>query len=57
MRRAGVYNRPYDLRCYAETQLIIAASNGKLSYPYVQFIAGHKGDIESRYSTNKGKLP
>ncbi len=57
MRRAGVYNRPYVLRCYAETQLIIAESRGKISHPYVQFIAGHKGDIESRYSTNKGKLP
>jgi hypothetical protein len=56
MRRAGVYNRPYVLRCYAETQLIIAESRGKISHPYVQFIAGHKGDIESRYSTNKGKL-
>jgi hypothetical protein len=57
MRRAGVYKRPYVLRCYAETQLIIAESRGKISHPYVQFIAGHKGDIESRYSTNKGKLP
>jgi hypothetical protein len=56
MRRAGVYKRPYVLRCYAETQLIIAESRGKISHPYVQFIAGHKGDIESRYSTNKGKL-
>ena len=56
MRRAGVYNRPYVLRCYAETQLIIAESRGKVSHPYVQFFAGHKGDIESRYSTNKGKL-
>ena len=29
----------------------------KISHPYLQFIAGHKGDIESRYSTNKGRLP
>jgi len=57
MRRAGVYKRPYVLRCYAETQLIIAESKGKISHPYLQFIAGHKGDIESRYSTNKGRLP
>ncbi len=56
MRRAGVYKRPYVLRCYAETQLIIAESRGKISHPYVQFIAGHKGDIESSYSTNKSKL-
>jgi len=57
MRKAGVYKRPYVLRAYAETQLIIAESKGKISHPYLQFIAGHKGDIESRYSTNKGVLP
>ena len=57
MRRAGVYKRPYVLRAYAETQLIIAESKGKISHPYLHFIAGHKGDIESRYSTNKGILP
>jgi hypothetical protein len=57
MRAAGVQKRPYVLRAYAETQLIIAESKGKISHPYLQFIAGHKGDIEARYSTNKGKLP
>jgi len=57
LRKAGVYKRPYVLRCYAETQLIIAESQGRISHPYLQFIAGHKGDIESRYSTNKGRLP
>jgi site-specific recombinase XerD len=57
MRRAGVWKRPYVLRAYAETQFIIAESKGKISHPYLQFIAGHKGDIESRYSTNKGRLP
>ena len=57
MRKAGVRKRPYVLRAYAETQLIIAESKGKISHPYLQFIAGHKGDIEARYSTNKGSLP
>jgi hypothetical protein len=56
MRSAGVRKRPYVLRAYAKTQLIIAESKGKISHPYLQFIAGHKGDIESRYSTNKGVL-
>ena len=56
MRRAGVRKRPYVLRAYAETQLIIAESRGKISHPYLQFMAGHKGDIEARYSTNKGRL-
>jgi len=57
MRKAGLRKRPYVLRAYAGTQLIIAESKGKISHPYLQFIAGHKGDIESRYSTNKGVLP
>jgi len=57
MRKAGVYKRPYVLRAYAETQLIIAESKAKISHPYLQFMAGHKGDIEARYSTNKGRLP
>lgn len=57
MRKAGVFKRAYVLRAYAETQLIIAESKGKISHPYLQFIAGHKGDIEARYSTNKGSLP
>lgn len=57
MRAAGVHKRPYVLRAYADTQLILAESKGKISHPYVQFFAGHKGDIEARYSTNKGRLP
>ncbi|MGI0016176.1 MAG: site-specific integrase, partial [Nitrososphaera sp.] len=57
MRKAGMFKRPYVLRAYAETQLIIAESKGRISHPYLQFIAGHKGDIEARYSTNKGSLP
>ena len=57
MRSAGVRKRPYVLRAYAETQLIIAESKGKISHPYMQFMAGHKGDVEARYSTNKGVLP
>lgn len=33
MRAAGVHKRPYVLRAYAETQLIIAESKGKTSHP------------------------
>jgi len=57
MRRAGVYKRPYVLRAYFATNMIIAESKGKISHPYLQFLMGHKGDIEARYSTNKGVLP
>jgi len=37
--------------------MIIAESKGKISHPYLQFLMGYKGDIEARYSTNKGILP
>ncbi|MBO3754642.1 MAG: hypothetical protein FGF53_07200 [Candidatus Brockarchaeota archaeon] len=55
--RAGFKWRPYVLRAYCDTNMIIAESKGKISHPYLQFIIGHKGDIEARYSTNKGVLP
>ncbi|MEM3765492.1 MAG: site-specific integrase [Candidatus Bathyarchaeia archaeon] len=55
--RAGFSWRPYVLRAYCDTNMIIAESKGKISHPYLQFIMGHKGDIEARYSTNKGILP
>jgi hypothetical protein len=57
MRKAGVYKRPYVLRAYFDTSMIIAESRGKISHPYLQFLMGYKGDIEARYSTNKGVLP
>ena len=45
------------LRVYFDTNMIIAESKGKISHPYLQFMMGHKGDIEARYSTNKRRLP
>jgi len=49
--------RPYVLRAYFDTQLLVAENHGKISHAYRQFFMGHKGDIEARYTTNKGKLP
>jgi hypothetical protein len=57
MRKAGVMGRPYVLRAYFDTNMIIAESRGRISHPYLQFFMGHRGDIEARYSTNKGVLP
>ncbi len=48
--------RPYVLRAYFDTQLLLAESNGKMTHAYRQFFMGHKGDIEARYTTNKGRL-
>jgi hypothetical protein len=55
--KAGFMWRPYVLRAYCDTGMIIAESKGLVSHPYLQFLMGHKGDIEARYSTNKGRLP
>ena len=51
--KAGFKWRPYVFRAYFATNLDIAESNGEISHPWRQFIMGHKGDIEARYSTNK----
>ena len=48
--------RPYVLRAYFDTQLLVAENHGKTSHAYRQFWMGHKGDMEARYTTNKGRL-
>jgi hypothetical protein len=49
--------RPYVLRAYFDTQLLLAENHGKISHAYRQFFMGHQGDMEARYTTNKGRLP
>jgi len=57
IRKAGFPWRPYVLRSYFDTQLMLAESKGLILRDYRQFWMGHKGDIENRYTTNKQKLP
>lgn len=57
MRVAGFPWRPYVLRSYFDTQLMQAESRGLVLRDYRQFWMGHRGDIEARYTTNKGMLP
>jgi len=57
MRDAGLAWRPYVLRSYFGTQLMLVESKGLVLRDYGQFWMGHKGDIENRYTTNKSKLP
>jgi hypothetical protein len=57
IKKAGFQWRPYVLRSYCATAFDIAETKGWLSHPWRQFFMGHKGDIEARYSTNKGRLP
>ncbi|MEM2760672.1 MAG: hypothetical protein QXW73_07790, partial [Nitrososphaerales archaeon] len=49
--------RPYVLRAYFDTQLLIAESRGKIAHDFRVFFMGHKGTIEAKYTTNKGILP
>ncbi len=48
--------RPYALRAYFDTQLLLAESHGCMTHAYRQFFMGHTGDMEARYTTNKGRL-
>ncbi|MGP8071236.1 MAG: site-specific integrase [Candidatus Bathyarchaeia archaeon] len=57
IRRAGFGWRPYVLRCYFDTQLLLAESKGALVRDFRSFFMGHSGDIENRYTTNKHRLP
>lgn len=57
IRKAGYGWRPYVLRSYFDTQLMLAESKGLVLRDYRGFWMGHKGDIENRYTTNKGRLP
>lgn len=57
IKEAGFSWRPYILRSYCATSLDIAEARGLISHPWRQFFMGHKGDMEARYSTNKGRLP
>jgi hypothetical protein len=56
MKAAGYQWRPYVLRCYFDTMLMLAESKGHVLRDYRQFWMGHKGDIENRYTTNKARL-
>ena len=57
IRGAGLPWRPYVLRSYFDTQLMLAESKGLVLRDYRTFWMGHKGDIENRYTTNKHRLP
>lgn len=53
MRKAGFKWRPYVLRSYFATQLMLAESKGLLLRDYREFWMGHVGDIEHVYTLNK----
>jgi hypothetical protein len=57
IRSAGFSWRPYVLRCYFDTRLLLAESNRSIIRDYRVFWMGHKGDIEQLYTLNKQVLP
>ena len=49
--------RPYVLRAYFDTELLVAESKGRMAHDFRVFFMGHKGSMEAKYTTNKGMLP
>ena len=49
--------RPYVLRAFFDTQLLIAESRGKIAHDFRVFFMGHTGSMEAKYTTNKSILP
>ena len=49
--------RPYVLRSFFSTRLLMAVSDGALDNNYRIYWMGHKGEMSARYSTNKSQLP
>jgi len=54
IRNAGFKWRPYVLRRYFDTRLMIAESDGLVIRDWRVFWMGHTGDIEHTYTVNKG---
>ncbi|MGI0090992.1 MAG: site-specific integrase, partial [Nitrososphaerales archaeon] len=57
IRKAVFKWRPYVLRSFFDTQLMIAESKGLTLRDHRTFFMGHKADIKNRYTANKGRLP
>ena len=54
IRDSGFTWRPYVLRRYFDTRLMMAESDGLIIKDYRTFWMGHNGDIEQTYTLNKG---
>ncbi len=56
IRNAGFTWRPYVLRAYFDSRLLMAQDERLIQRDYRAFFMGHTGDIEHRYTLNKGRL-
>jgi hypothetical protein len=57
IREAGFDYRPYILRSYFDTRMMMAEADGYIIKDWRKFWMGHTGDIEHTYTLNKGRLP
>jgi len=57
MRSAGLDQRPYVWRSYFLSRLLEASNSGKASDRYIEFWAGHRGDVTAKhYTTGRPNL-
>ena len=56
IRAADYENRPYDLRPYFASRMLMAQDERLVQRDYRTFWMGHKGDIEHKYTTDR-RLP
>lgn len=49
--------RPYVLRSYYDSSLLLSEQKGHINPSFRRFFMGHLGDIEAIYTVNKGVLP
>ncbi|MGA3297617.1 MAG: site-specific integrase [Candidatus Bathyarchaeia archaeon] len=54
IRAAGFKWRPYVLRRYFDTRLMMAEADGLIINDWRVFFMGHKGSMEATYTVNKG---
>lgn len=57
IRSAGFDWRPYLLRHYHDSMLLLAESQGRIVKDFRGFFMGHRGDIEATYTLNHLRLP
>jgi len=57
IRLAGYGWRPYVLRHYFDTYMLMAEADGIVIEDYRTFWMDHKGNVEHQYTTNKHRPP
>ncbi len=57
IRAADLDFRPYALRHYFDTRMLLAEVAGVIPRDYRVFWMGHRGDIEHQYTLNNHRLP